>query len=150
LSACDRCRRRKQAEGAPREEYATPEPDDRVIFRQGSIASLNAACHAPPCSGAVSATRLTPCMPAPSPTSDADRDQAQLPRSAATILPQQRRAADARAPVASQAQPQPGSRKARLGPGAEGVTNAGGIFKSAAVAILRQERRLMTTGDITR
>ena len=41
-------------------------------------------------------------------------------------------------------------RKARLGPGAEGVTNAGGIFKSAAVAILRQERRLMTTGDITR
>jgi hypothetical protein len=44
----------------------------------------------------------------------------------------------------------PGSRKARLGPGAEGVTNAGGIFKSAAVAILRQEKRLMTTGDITR
>ncbi|GFR40076.1 hypothetical protein Agub_g620 [Astrephomene gubernaculifera] len=37
---------------------------------------------------------------------------------------------------------------ARLGSGQ--ATGGGGIFKSAAVAVLRQHRKLMTTGDITR
>jgi hypothetical protein len=30
------------------------------------------------------------------------------------------------------------------------VPGAGGIFKSAAVEVLRMERRLMTTGEITK
>lgn len=38
--------------------------------------------------------------------------------------------------------------KTSLGPGVQPV--GGGIFKSAAVAVLRQERKLMSTGEITR
>eukprot|EP00798_Chlamydomonas_sp_ICE-L_P013473 gene13473-19333_t len=39
---------------------------------------------------------------------------------------------------------------ARLAGGAKPLTGGGGIFKSAAVAVLRMERRLMTTGEITK
>lgn len=41
-------------------------------------------------------------------------------------------------------------RKTSLSGGAKPLAGGGGIFKSAAVAVLRQERKLMTTGDITR
>ncbi|KAL6756840.1 hypothetical protein V8C86DRAFT_41277 [Haematococcus lacustris] len=37
-----------------------------------------------------------------------------------------------------------------LGEGIEPLPGGGGIYKSAAVAVLRQERKLMTTGEITR
>ena len=40
--------------------------------------------------------------------------------------------------------------KTTLGPGVAVLPGGGGIFKSAAVAVLRMERRLMTTGEITR
>ncbi|KAI8469454.1 MAG: hypothetical protein J3K34DRAFT_522121 [Monoraphidium minutum] len=40
--------------------------------------------------------------------------------------------------------------RSTLGPAASGVPGAGGIFKSAAVDVLRAERRLMTTGEITK
>ena len=40
--------------------------------------------------------------------------------------------------------------RSTLGPAASPVPAAGGIFKSAAVEVLRVERRLMSTGDITR
>lgn len=40
--------------------------------------------------------------------------------------------------------------RSTLGPGASAVHAAGGIFKSAAVEVLRAERRLMSTGEITR
>ncbi|GLC41229.1 hypothetical protein PLESTB_001524600 [Pleodorina starrii] len=38
----------------------------------------------------------------------------------------------------------------KVRPGAAPPSGGGGIFKSAAVAVLRQHRKLMTTGDITR
>jgi len=41
-------------------------------------------------------------------------------------------------------------RKTCLGGGVKPLSGGGGIFKSAAVAVLRMERKLMTTGDITR
>ena len=37
-----------------------------------------------------------------------------------------------------------------LGGGLKPLTGGGGIFKSAAVAVLREERKLMTTGEITK
>ena len=40
--------------------------------------------------------------------------------------------------------------KTTLGQGVKMLKGGGGIFKSAAVAVLRLERRLMTTGDITK
>jgi hypothetical protein len=40
--------------------------------------------------------------------------------------------------------------KTSLGAGVRPLQGGGGIFKSAAVAVLRLERRLMTTGDITK
>lgn len=40
--------------------------------------------------------------------------------------------------------------KKKLGAGVRPSQGGGGIFKSAAVAILRVERRLMTTGEITK
>lgn len=40
--------------------------------------------------------------------------------------------------------------KTTLGQGVKMLRGGGGIFKSAAVAVLRQERRLTTTGDITK
>lgn len=40
--------------------------------------------------------------------------------------------------------------KTSLGAGVQPLSGGGGIFKSAAVAVLKQERKLMTTGDITR
>ncbi|KAK9864334.1 hypothetical protein WJX84_007017 [Apatococcus fuscideae] len=40
--------------------------------------------------------------------------------------------------------------KTTLGGGLKPLASGGGIFKSAAVAVLRLERKLMTTGDITR
>ena len=47
---------------------------------------------------------------------------------------------------------QPGKRRGRsnLGSGVQPISGGGGIFKSAAVEVLRQERRLMTTGEITK
>jgi len=50
-------------------------------------------------------------------------------------------------------QPQPPAPKpsrSTLGPAATSIPGAGGIFKSAAVEVLRMERRLMTTGEITK
>ncbi|KAK9818455.1 hypothetical protein WJX74_003971 [Apatococcus lobatus] len=40
--------------------------------------------------------------------------------------------------------------KTTLGGGLKPLASGGGIFKSAAVAVLRLERKLMTTGDITK
>lgn len=40
--------------------------------------------------------------------------------------------------------------KTSLGRGVRPLQGGGGIFKSAAVAVLREERRLMTTGEITK
>ncbi len=40
--------------------------------------------------------------------------------------------------------------KTTLGQGVKMLKGGGGIFKSAAVAVLRLERKLMTTGDITK
>ena len=40
--------------------------------------------------------------------------------------------------------------KTSLGRGVRPLQGGGGIFKSAAVAVLRTERRLMTTGEITK
>lgn len=40
--------------------------------------------------------------------------------------------------------------KTTLGGGIAPLPGGGGIFKSAAVAVLRQERKLMSTGEITR
>ena len=40
--------------------------------------------------------------------------------------------------------------KTTLGHGVNMLKGGGGIFKSAAVAVLRVERKLMTTGDITK
>ena len=40
--------------------------------------------------------------------------------------------------------------KTTLGHGVNMLKGGGGIFKSAAVAVLRIERKLMTTGDITK
>ena len=40
--------------------------------------------------------------------------------------------------------------KTTLGQGVNMLKGGGGIFKSAAVAVLRVERRLMTTGEITK
>jgi hypothetical protein len=47
---------------------------------------------------------------------------------------------------------QQGKRRGRsnLGSGVQPISGGGGIFKSAAVEVLRQERRLMTTGEITK
>ena len=44
----------------------------------------------------------------------------------------------------------PGGSKTTLGKGVKQLPGGGGIFKSAAVAVLRLERKLMSTGDITR
>lgn len=44
----------------------------------------------------------------------------------------------------------PGGSKTTLGAGVKQLPGGGGIFKSAAVAVLRLERKLMSTGDITR
>ncbi|KAG1676555.1 hypothetical protein FOA52_000098 [Chlamydomonas sp. UWO 241] len=49
-----------------------------------------------------------------------------------------------------QPQPQPDDNRTRLGEGIQPLSGGGGIFKSAAVAVLRQERKLMTTGEITK
>lgn len=40
--------------------------------------------------------------------------------------------------------------KTKLAAGVKPLAGGGGIFKSAAVEVLRRERRLMTTGDITK
>lgn len=40
--------------------------------------------------------------------------------------------------------------KTKLAAGVKPLVGGGGIFKSAAVEVLRRERRLMTTGDITK
>ncbi len=40
--------------------------------------------------------------------------------------------------------------KTALGQGAKILKGGGGIFKSAAVTVLRQDRRLLTTAEITR
>lgn len=40
--------------------------------------------------------------------------------------------------------------KTSLGAGIRPLQGGGGIFKTAAVAVLRMERRLMTTGEITK
>ena len=59
----------------------------------------------------------------------------------------------AKVPVCAWALPMQGSlndQKTTLGQGVNMLKGGGGIFKSAAVAILRVERRLMTTGEITK
>ncbi|KAL3146410.1 hypothetical protein ABBQ32_003092 [Trebouxia sp. C0010 RCD-2024] len=43
-----------------------------------------------------------------------------------------------------------GESKTKLAAGVKPLAGGGGIFKSAAVEVLRRERRLMTTGDITK
>lgn len=43
-----------------------------------------------------------------------------------------------------------GESKTKLAAGVKPLAGGGGIFKSAAVEVLRQERRLMTTGEITK
>lgn len=43
-----------------------------------------------------------------------------------------------------------GENKTSLAAGVKPLAGGGGIFKSAAVEVLRRERRLMTTGDITK
>jgi hypothetical protein len=40
--------------------------------------------------------------------------------------------------------------RSTLGPAGTAVPGAGGIFKSAAIEVLRMDRRLMTTGEITK
>mmetsp|Transcript_18543 Transcript_18543/g.51939 ORF Transcript_18543/g.51939 Transcript_18543/m.51939 type:complete len:662 (+) Transcript_18543:273-2258(+) len=54
-------------------------------------------------------------------------------------------------PTPSSAKMTPSSAsKTTLGAGVKQLPGGGGIFKSAAVAVLRLERKLMSTGDITR
>ena len=43
-----------------------------------------------------------------------------------------------------------GESKTSLAAGVKPLAGGGGIFKSAAVEVLRRERRLMTTGEITK
>ena len=43
-----------------------------------------------------------------------------------------------------------GESKTKLAAGVKPLAGGGGIFKSAAVEVLRRERRLMTTGEITK
>ncbi len=43
-----------------------------------------------------------------------------------------------------------GESKTKLAASVKPLAGGGGIFKSAAVEVLRRERRLMTTGDITK
>ena len=43
-----------------------------------------------------------------------------------------------------------GENKTSLAAGVKPLAGGGGIFKSAAVEVLRRERRLMTTGEITK
>ena len=44
----------------------------------------------------------------------------------------------------------PGDPKTALGQGVKMLKGGGGIFKSAAVTVLRQDRRLLTTAEITK
>ena len=43
-----------------------------------------------------------------------------------------------------------GDPKTTLGQGVKMLKGGGGIFKSAAVTVLRQDRRLLTTAEITK
>ena len=43
-----------------------------------------------------------------------------------------------------------GDPKTALGQGVDMLKGGGGIFKSAAVTVLRQDRRLLTTAEITK
>eukprot|EP00873_Tetraselmis_striata_P027713 jgi/Tetstr1/447977/TSEL_035281.t1 len=53
-------------------------------------------------------------------------------------------------PVSAKPTATPGGAKTTLGAGVKVLPGGGGIFKSAAVAVLRIERKLMSTGDICR
>jgi hypothetical protein len=49
-----------------------------------------------------------------------------------------------------QPKPPPKPPRSTLGPAALPIAGGSGIFKSAAIQVLCEERRLMTTGEITK